>query len=294
MAEAMEMGPVPDDEHGPSGTDDSLEDALDGPSPGGGGRRRRVGGVGSVAGAVYSGARAESVRSARLVAGVLREVRPHRAVDMAADAARVLADHGPTGKDGSFGQVTGKVFEHMDAKVVNRWRSSTRLILSSDPQAKVDGHLFTRAGAKIADVSHKKSAAGVRRAASSAKPGEVFRVPADQAEAAAATGRNVMGSKVTSDGVDRTAERGLKFLRNGGTDGARAVSHLRAAGRASAAGAAGAVVLGGAADYLTGVRRGEMTWSELGAQRVAGPGRSVGAVTWGVGYARPRRSPQRR
>jgi hypothetical protein len=257
-------------------------DGGDGEGGGGRGRWRRVGGsgIGSLAGAVYAGARAESVRSARVVSGVLRDVRPNRAVDLAADAARVFGDRGPTGKDGAFGQVTGKLFERMDADTVKR------LILSNDPQAKVDGHLVTKAGAKIAEVSHKKSAAGVGRAASSTDPRVTFRVPADQAEAAAATGRKVMGSKVTTKGVDRTAERGLKHLSKAGPDGARAVSHLRAAGRASVAGAAGAVVLGGATDYLTGVRRGEMTWSEFGVQRVAdvGQGAVSGVVTWGAGY----------
>ena len=235
--------------------------------------------VSSVAGTA-GGVGAETTLAAHRVLRVVHEIRPVRAKQLAIDAARVLKDHGPSGRDGAFGQVSGKVFERLDATAHNlRQGRGGILRLAKDPQARIDGQVLGLNGRVMKYVSHKKSAGGVARA-SDPGPGVVFRVPRDQASAARASGSvTVEGSKVTTGSVNRTTEKGLRALAD---RGARAGSLARAAGRASLVGAVTTPAIGGAIDYLTAVRTGSMTWNRFAAERVGdvGEGAVVGVGGW--------------
>lgn len=224
--------------------------------------------IGGHIGAGFHGAAEMTRRHARMVLGTMREVRPKVSVHVKADAARILADRGPSGADGSLGQVKGKMFEHLDAERFNKTAANLRrgrkLVLATDPQSRIDG-LITNASGGTKAVSHKLSAHGVRSAARETPTRVCFRTPCDQA--AKTTGRladRITPSKVSSSTVDSVTEKGLRRLRSSGATG---TSVGVAAAKAGVTGAAMNMAFKGYGDYRSSVRHGTMTWSEFSFKR---------------------------
>ncbi len=264
------------------GAGDPASDSPDGAedSPFGAERRSDASVGGAAAGAIVEGSRSSTRLAARVVKRVMQEIRPVRSKDLVRDASRVLADRGPTGHDGAFGQVSGKVHEHLAVYRHNHKlsnvvrRSKIRLIENS--QSPIVDAVRTVRGSVVESISYKKSAAGAARAAAGTPAHVSIAVPTDQiAVADTRVGRPLGSSGVSRRVVDDTTQRGARALAT--TEAAGSLA--RAGARAGTIGALSSVAIGGVTDYVRDVRGGHMSWRRFAVERGAdGVEGAVGAV----------------
>lgn len=246
-----------------------------------------AGTVGGTGAAAEAGLRAMSAHDARVVGRVMKAIRPKRGLDISLDAGRILADRGPSGRDGAFGQVSGKVHEYLAAARHNRSLGNlarrSRVRLDANPSSPVVDAMQVSGRQRVTQlISYKKSAGGAARAAPFTPADVTIAVPIDQVAAAQARiGATATSSGVTTNAVDAATERGARALAANNAAG----SLGRAAGRAGLSGAGTAVVIGGISDYRRLVRHGQMGWARFAAERGADAAEgAIGGVA-GVGGA---------